>query len=402
MVSNAKFFSEDKKAAAVLKHGVLRRYLAIFAGALSTTAPDRRVGFLDGYAGEGEYFNPTTGRTAEGSPRIALNIAQDLLTRGAVLDCVFVEKDKNAFASLSAVVAEYSTDKAIAYQGDIDVHLSSALARFANVPALVFLDPFGSALDHESTVNAILKRPGDQPTELLLNFSLQALRRMGARLWEAEGASGRAATLDRVDSWLGGDWWRAHFLSPQVAALPKSERANAAAERVAREHRSLIAKATGCVAYAVPIRRNANDKALFILTLFCPRRLAVAKFNECVSMALKDWRAFLHELDLAEAERFDDQDPQLMSRVEELKAVFAADEELVDRNAVEAIKSSIVAALDKRTSFSMRNDFGLVIGDALGVGRQTHIRKAWKELANEGRVVECPKGDLEKQIIRRP
>jgi len=402
MVSNAKFFSEDRKAAAVLKHGVLRRYLAIFAGALSTTTPGRRVGFLDGYAGEGEYFNPTTGRTAEGSPRIALNIAQDLLTRGAVLDCVFVEKDKRAFTSLSRVLAEYKTDKAVAYHGDIGVHLSDALARFANIPALVFLDPFGSALDHESTVGAILKRPGNQPTELLLNFSLQALRRMGARIWESEGASGRTATLDRVDSWLGGAWWREQFLSPEIAALPKSDRANAAAELVAKAHRSMIAKATGCVAYAVPIRRNAMDKPLFILTLFCPRRLAISKFNECVSMALKDWRAFLHDLDLAEAQELDDEDPQLLSRVEDLKAVFAADEDAIDRNAIDAIKSSIVASLEKRTAFSMRNDFALVMGDALGVGRQTHIRKAWKELADQGQVVECPKGNLEKQIIRRP
>jgi three-Cys-motif partner protein len=112
MVSNAKFFSEDKKAAAVLKHGVLRRYLAIFGGALSTTSPGRRVGFLDGYAGEGEYYNPTTGRTAEGSPRIALNIARDLATSGATLDCVFVEKDKKAHESLCSVVAGYANANA--------------------------------------------------------------------------------------------------------------------------------------------------------------------------------------------------------------------------------------------------------------------------------------------------
>ncbi|WP_181435357.1 three-Cys-motif partner protein TcmP [Curtobacterium sp. MCBD17_013] len=402
MVSNATFFSEDKKAAAVLKHGVLRRHLAIFAGALSTTAPDRRVGFLDGYAGEGEYFNPTTGRTAEGSPRIALNIAQDLLARGSILDCVFVEKDKSAFAALESVVSSYSSANAVAYQGDIGVHLGPALARFANVPALVFLDPFGSALDHETTVNAILKRDGNQPTELLLNFSLQALRRMGARIWEEDGASGRRATLDRVDAWLGGQWWRQHFLAPEVGALPKPERANAAAEQVARAHRQMIAKATGCISYAVPIRRNANDKALFILTLFCPRRLALAKFNECVSLALKDWRAFLHDLDLAEAERQDAEDPQLYPRVAELQAVFAASEEGIDRAAIDAIKASIVSSLAIRSSFSMRNDFALVMGDALGVGRTTHVRAAWKELAKEGQIVDCPKGDLEKQLIRRP
>jgi hypothetical protein len=225
---------------------------------------------------------------------------------------------------------------------------------------------------------------------------------MGARIWEAEGATGRTATLARVDSWLGGGWWREHFLSADIAALPKSERANAAAERVAAAHRLMIAKATGCTTYAMPIRRNATDKPLFILTLFCLRRLAISKFNECVSMALKDWRTFLHEIDLADAAELDASDPQLLSRVDDLKAVFVTDEAEIDRGAIDAIKVSIVASLATRTSFSLRNDFALVMGAALGVGRKTHVRTAWKELAAEGQVVECPKGDLEKQVIRRP
>ncbi len=55
MNNNTNFFAEEKDPAAILKHGVLKRYLSKFAGATSSTSPGRRVGFLDGYAGEGEY-----------------------------------------------------------------------------------------------------------------------------------------------------------------------------------------------------------------------------------------------------------------------------------------------------------------------------------------------------------
>lgn len=105
------------------------------------------------------------------------------------------------------------------------------------MPLLVFIDPFGSGPDVDSTVETILKRQGATATELLVNFSLQAVRRMGARLWEPEGAQGRAKTLDRMDEWLGGDWWRQCFLSEEVNALPKSDRAHEAAVRVASDYR---------------------------------------------------------------------------------------------------------------------------------------------------------------------
>ncbi|MEJ3404210.1 three-Cys-motif partner protein TcmP [Rathayibacter sp. YIM 133350] len=401
MNNNTNFFSDDKGSAAVLKHGVLGRYAAKFMAKTSSTSPGRRVGFLDGYAGQGEYVNPITGSTKEGSPVILLRIAIDLVRVGRTSHLVFVEKEKGAYASLNAVVRASTYSPAVAHHGDVEEHIQAALDEFDNMPALIFLDPFGSSLDHASLVNRVLKRPGTQPTELLLNFSLQALRRMGARLWEAEGASGRAKTLERVDHWLGGDWWRAFFMAPDVLSLPKSERADAAATRVATEHAKRIHDATGCGYFAVPIRRKPHAKPLFLLTLYYPRQLAVFDFNEAVSLALKDWRAFLHDLELAEAELLDESDPQLLSRVAELQTVYKLDEAQIDRDAIDEIKKSVTEALRTRTSLSVRTDLRLVMGEAIGVGRTTHLRTAWKELAAEGIAGECPKGDLDSAVIGR-
>ncbi|MES1169431.1 MAG: three-Cys-motif partner protein TcmP, partial [Leifsonia sp.] len=148
MNNNANFFTEEKGPAAVLKHGVLRRYLATFAGAVGSTSPGHRVGYLDGYAGEGEYANPVTGVTSEGSPRIALKIAEDLTNTPREVHAVFVEKEKPAFESLQAIVTGSGNPHATALHGDVAGHLAAALQTFDDMPALVFLDPFGSALDH--------------------------------------------------------------------------------------------------------------------------------------------------------------------------------------------------------------------------------------------------------------
>ncbi|MBQ9915863.1 MAG: three-Cys-motif partner protein TcmP [Microbacterium sp.] len=401
MNNNTNFFADGKGPAAVLKHGVLKRYLSKFAGATSSTSPGNRVGFLDGYAGEGEYVNPTTGETSEGSPRIALKIAADLRDLGREMRTVFVEKDKKAFTSLKSVVDSASDPHAVALHGDIAQHISGALIHFQNMPALVFLDPFGSALDHATTVNAILGRPGTQPTELLLNFSLQALRRMGARIYEKEGASGRGATLARVDHWLGGDWWREHFQAPEILALPQKDRPHAASLRVADLHASRIRDATNCGRYSVPIHRRPADKPIFVLMLFYPRQIAAFPFNEAVSLALEDWRKFLHEVDLAEAELADRAAVALISAAESTRIQFEADEAAIKRDAIHSIKNAITEALVTRQRLSVRSELSLVMGGALGIGRTLHLRAAWKELAKEGIVTDCPKGALDKAVITK-
>jgi len=401
VTANEKFFVADKKAAAVLKHGVLKRYLAKFAGATASTSPGGQVGFLDGYAGEGAYTNPRTGVVSEGSPTIALRIANDEARSKVDLHCTFVERDEMAFLALQRVVASASNPHAVALHGDLREHLTSALQSFSGMPTLVLIDPFGSGPDIESTVETILKRGGDGPTELLLNFSIQAVRRMGPRLWEESGAAGREKTLDRMDGWLGGDWWRGVFDSPDLQRVAKDERAHTAAIRVATEYRQRVCRAAGCGAYTVPIHRKPGDREPFWLILFFPRRVALWFFNEAVSLALADWRKFLADIELDLADRTDQDQPGIVSQLSLVQAVVDADEAQINADAVANIKNAITSALVTRMSLSTRTDFSLVFGEALGVGRETHLRKAWKELAQEGVVVMPPTGSLSNATIRR-
>lgn len=401
MTANEKFFEDDKKAAAVLKHGVLRRYLAKFSGATSSTSSGKRVAYIDGYAGEGEYVNPRTGVTSEGSPAIALRIACDQASVGITLSCTFIEKDAESFTALESFVASHAAGSGRALQGDAREHLATVMQSCAGMPALVFIDPFGRGPDVVVTVKTILGRDDARPTELLLNLSIQAIRRIGARIWEAQGATGREATLAGLDEWMGGDWWRDIYTSEKIMLTPEVDRAHAAATAVAAAYVRKIADAAGCAAYAVPIRRKPSDKELFWLTLFCPRTLALWHFNEVVSLALKEWRGFLADVELAELERTEMETPGLFSNVSELQGIQQADERQIDRDAINDIKASVRKNLGPNSPLSTRSDLQAIFGPALGIGRETHLRTAWKELAAEGYVLPAPTGKLQNVLIHR-
>jgi three-Cys-motif partner protein len=375
-----RFFSENRQAAAVLKHGVLERYLARFAGMVGSTSQNHRVGYLDGFAGSGVYENPVTGRVSPGSPQIALNIAAGM--SNCSIECVFVEKNKAQFVSLERVVQDAGYTGARALKGDVRKHLDESLALFADMPLLVFLDPFGTALETQAVVDRILNRPGTNPTELLLNFSIDSVRRIGARFYEPEDSRGRENSLARLDSWLGGEWWRAHF----AAAVDADDRASVAADAVFADYVTRVNQAARCGSFAVPIRRQAHHKPIFNLTLFFHRNYAVLPFNEAVSKATEGWRTHLHDLDLTDADLRDQDSPRLpgMTRVDELKAVFVDDEAAFKEETIQSIVEAVRAALVGRSSLSVRNDFQLVFGSAIGAGREMHLRAAWKRLADEG------------------
>lgn len=83
-------FWSERKTAAVLKHGVLRRYLPVFATKTGTYARDGRVVYFDGYAGQGRYDDDS-----EGSPVIAARLAEQLSQMGSPrrLDLFLVERE---------------------------------------------------------------------------------------------------------------------------------------------------------------------------------------------------------------------------------------------------------------------------------------------------------------------
>ncbi len=381
------FFKRAKAAQATLKHAILRSYLATFATATGTRSPGHRVGYIDGYAGPGEYVNELTGSRDEGSPIIAMNVArhQSTLNEPRTLESIFIEKDREHYESLSALVGRAQQEglSVEAQHGDVTKLLAPAVQRFQTLPLLVFLDPFGASLPHSQSIPAVLGRHSDQPTEVLLNFSVDALRRAGARIHEEQGAPGREATLATMDRWLGGEWWREHFRDP--ASVEDNDTAYEPAERITDEYSRMVCRESKTHVFPVDIRRAASHKPLFRLMLFHPKPLAAYKFNNAVSSGNEKWRSLMWDMDVELAQREDVRNPRPgMSREEELRMARDADPAQVMDDNVNILKDNIRTALRTRTFLSMEHDFGLIFGAATGSARGKHLTRAWDALAEEG------------------
>jgi three-Cys-motif partner protein len=381
------FFKRSKAAQATLKHAILKQYLATFATATGTKSQGHRVGYIDGYAGAGEYINELTGARSDGSPAIAIDEVRHQLTlkEPRTLDCVFIEKKPEHFLSLKRLVAAAQAEglPVQASQGDVTKLLEPAMEKFRESPLLVFLDPFGASLPHSASIPAVLGRGGDLPTEVLLNFSVETLRRAGARIHQPKGAVGRDATLAKMDNWLGGDWWHHYFLDPESAA--DTDSAYEPAERITDEYARMVCAESNCSVFPVEIRRAASHKPLFRLMLFHPKPLAAFKFNNAVSAGNEKWRGLMWEMDLEIATREDERDPRstVSRRAEVLMARDADPVQIFEEN-VQILKDNVRHALETRSMLTMEHDFSLIYGTAIGSARGTHLTKAWDALTEEG------------------
>lgn len=401
MSDTSDFFSvAQRRAQSELKHAILESYLAAFAGKVGSKSKDGMVGFLDGYAGPGIHVHADTGRTSDGSPAIALRVADFLHEKVRPpknLRCVFIEPKRKYFDELSKLVEPTS---AIALRGTVGDRLPEALAHFANMPALVFLDPFGVGLDRASVLRQVLQRSPDQPTELLLNFSLEAVRRVGPFVRKPEGTRNREALLKTMNTWLGGDWWQ-----PFMAAVNPSDReaTNRAANVIADEYARRLSDAAQCDVATVPMRRSAAEKPLFSLMLFHPKVYAKYPFNEAVSNAQKKWRERMWDLDVQRAMSELDKNPLLgRQHVDMVIEARKYDDNQLFDEWVNTIYENINRALDSRPFLSMKDDFDVIFDGVVGAARGTHFRKAWDRLHKDGLASKCENARYEWAIIARP
>jgi hypothetical protein len=99
--ATAHAFFKGRRAAAVLKHAILRSYLHPFVAKTGSTSQGHRVAILDGFAGTGRYADGEPG-----SPQIIANAAETPALRDRRIEAIFVEADRATFQQLCAVLSE--------------------------------------------------------------------------------------------------------------------------------------------------------------------------------------------------------------------------------------------------------------------------------------------------------
>ncbi|PVB26575.1 hypothetical protein [Mycobacteroides abscessus] len=157
--------------------------------------------------------------------------------------------------------------------------MSEVLPRVATLPTSIFEDPTGLGVPYQDLVAAMNRNDSTAwpPTEMMINLSLEAIRRIGGHL---TSATPNEKTMLRLDEALGGAWWRDE-LSRGVS--PDGVRTVVAcfAKQLSDDTKSHVV--------VVDVRRAPGHQSVYYL-IFCTRHTrGVWNFGHCAAQATEDW-----------------------------------------------------------------------------------------------------------------
>lgn len=220
-------YFEGKKPWSKTKDDLLRTYLYVFFIKVYSTRYE--IVYVDGFAGAGKYEDGTIG-----SPMLALEAAT-VANRNAKfhpkVNFVFSEKRKDHSECLLSAVRNSSytkryRDDAVVLNADYRGAITSSLENYPKARTFFYyIDPCGIVDLRFDVFETISRKMGARHTgtEILLNFSSQGfLREALAALKLADAIPGdidpydegfdvvpdSARRADRLDSIVGGNWWR--------------------------------------------------------------------------------------------------------------------------------------------------------------------------------------------------
>jgi three-Cys-motif partner protein len=380
-VTNNKNFFESPQAAAKYKHKLIKGYIPAWAGKVGSTSPDKRVIVYDAYSGPGRYED-----NEPGSPELLVDTAVAMAELRSV-HSVFSEKDKGYCERLGAMLKEKEVDPATydVLVGPVEDHMDAVIAQAGDLPLFVFLDPFGVNIPFERVVHVLKSRdkPGHysqllQPkTELLMNFSYEAVRRISGVVRSKKEYAAKAAQITTLNTALGGDWW-------QALARDESE---GWVEQVLEGYASRVAKAAKHGYITADVADSLEASPVYELILFTRHMDGYWEMARSMSMARQEWRAWLVE---RRAESTGGQT--------EFRGLDFDDDEPAW---VDEIATNIERLLRTEPSFIIESKLDVVLGRTLGLARETHIRKALKALFTKGVIRDAPKGKLQRAWVHR-
>jgi three-Cys-motif partner protein len=372
---------DEQNLPSVFKHTLLDRYVPQYAGMTGSRSTEKRVVFLDGYAGRGRYANGTPG-SAERIMKIA---ARQFATVDLAWTCYFVEQDDESAAALRRIVAEYVANgvDAHAHHGDVEDVLEQVLTAALGSPLFLFLDPTGIGLPYDVLVRLLKEKRRDvwPPTEVLLNFSLEAVRRIGGHV---RSSHGNERTMRRLDVAVNGDWWR-HMFASGVS--------DEAVERVVTRFTSDLSRDTHTHVVSVPVSRAPKHKPLYRLVFGTRSDHGLWAFGDSVARATQAWWDTIEEVEARE------EPDALFGVAQTIRPTL----ETVEAEAVPVIVGNLAAILRDKPTFKAVDETLRVFGDYYGRVREQVVRQAVKRLHGAGGTASTGVGGKPRDlIISRP
>lgn len=357
------------KPQSVYKHGILDQHAIRFAVMTASKLNPRRAVVVDGFAGRGRFDGGEAG-----SAEFLMLHAQKMKASTQIVPFL-IEKDPANFARLTEVADEYRA-RGIDVQtrlGECGDHLAEAIALAKGSSLFLFIDPCGATLPYRHLKPLLAGRGTWPPTELLMNFNADLVRRAGGQFKKGQLDAGGVASLDQV---CGGDWWREVALQAHLNSGGKDWAT--AAQEVAEQYAIRLGRDTGMSAVVAPVRRKAHHQPVYFLIFLTRSPHGHWVFGDAASKARELW---LQSLGPDEEEL----EGMLFNTVENQIA------EERDR-AVDVIKANIRKVVADGQPKAVVQHVGAIFEGVYGEARETTFSKALRELAAVGEVSYVDKG----------
>ena len=381
-------FFKSKKAAAVLKHVILKGYVPPFVGKTGSRSPGQRVVIMDGFAGAGRYEDG-----AAGSPAIFAEAGRQTTSRH--LECYFVEKDRGNYTALREMLeAEGDAITWEAWHGTAGAHIGEVLTRADGLPMFMFLDPYDIGPDFAQVEDIFRRRPGGwgtPATEMFFRVDAGALRRILGIHRSPSMHQSREGQLRSVDTLAGGTWWR-----DEDDGVRSGEDF---LEWFFGQYVHRLGTAIGCAGWYTDVKQKPHHQPAYYLVFLTRHTAGVEIFGDTLSRALVHWRSTVFYEAVEEQQKKTGQ-YTLMDPEEQLKE----DERQLAAGWHDEIERNLRTLLRERERFVISDHYQAVFGNTIGQAREMHVREALKRLEKANLTSSNSKGSplYPKTVVRAP
>ena len=310
------------------------------------------------------------------------------LTMGIHYRLFFYESNPKSYVILKPVVDEYVARgvQAEAFRGEVIEGLGEVVAAAAGMPLFLFLDPCGLGVPFDVLVGTLTGPRANKwpPTEVLLNFSMEAVRRIAGHV---ASLTPNEKAMRRLDDALGGNWWRdlvTHGVTDE------------AVDQVVRGFIHRLSGASRMRLFAISVERAPTQKPIYYLVFGTRNPLGLWHFADDTARATETWWDTLDAQDAAkedEAGRVPLFDIQIPSH---------PDISEVEAEARPVIAENLARLCQQHGKFRVGNFPSEVFGDYLGRVREIVVRAAIKDLHTNGRTSSDGKGSPIADLIVSP
>ena len=381
---------DERKPAAVLKHGILARYAYYFSGRAGR-ATGNQVAFVDGYAGEGRYNDGNPG-----SPLLLVDEAQKATLIDRQVQLEFIEADGERATKLESVLEQAGLPNPSVWRGVFGDVLTAVQAAIGRKATLYFVDPFSLGLPFESLVQLLSESPNRHPVDVIYHFSSASVARIASRIVKADIDDSLSDMPERLSLALGPDIdWRASFES--IADQP-SGTAYPLAVELLRAFSATAAAASGVRSTVVEVKPRPSSATIYTLALFSRDAQAHWDYCDVAGASYVDW---LHRCD------HDDYEANLAAETAHgIARLFQPDEpdrddldERLEQEAVEYLRRHLEDLVRAGEVRRFVEDPPVVYGSYLGRARERHARAAVKAMHRDGIIDDDGTGDFYKREI---